>query len=124
MPQASTGQEECSHLTDRELLIVVGHLHHLIERMHVDALQCGLQVKSSPQSPGFQQLRFIIAVLHGNQAEHRRGRAMLFLGRFEPLAGQNRQDSGSESVIHVCHCGIPIPITDSPSRFSLTSSCE
>jgi len=37
--------------------IVVGHLHHLIERMHRDALQRGFQVKTLPEPPGFQQLR-------------------------------------------------------------------
>ena len=65
--------------------IVVGHLHHLIERLHRDALQRGLQVKTLPEPPGFQQLRFVIAVWRRDDSEPRRGRAVLALGRFEPL---------------------------------------
>src|SRR5262245_49097866 len=49
--------------------IAVGHLHHLVERMHRDALQRGLQVKTLPEPPGFQQLRFVIAVSHCDHSE-------------------------------------------------------
>jgi hypothetical protein len=65
--------------------IVVGHLHHLIERMHRDALQRSFKVKTLPEPPGFHQLRFVIAVSHCDNSEPRRGRAVLGLGRFEPL---------------------------------------
>src|SRR6266545_327917 len=76
--------------------VVVGHLHHLIERMHRDALQRGFQVKTLPEPPGFQQLRFVIAVSHSDHSEPRRGRAVLALGRFEPLLAEIAQPGFGE----------------------------
>src|SRR5262245_49919719 len=71
--------------------IVVGHLHHLIERMHRYALQRGFQVKTLPEPPGFQQLRFVVAVSRRYHSEPRRGRAVLALGRIEPLPAEIAQ---------------------------------
>jgi hypothetical protein len=48
-------------------------------------------VKSLPEPPGFQQLRFVIAVSHCDHTEPRRGRAVLALGRFEPLLAEITQ---------------------------------
>src|SRR5262245_54969263 len=71
--------------------IVVGHFHHLIERMHRDALQRGFKVKTLPEPPRFEQLRFVIAVSHRDDSEPRRGRAVLAFGRFEPLLSEIAQ---------------------------------
>src|SRR6266540_6771587 len=76
--------------------IVVSHLHHLIERLHRDALQRGFQVKTLPEPPGFQHLRFVIAVSHCDHSEPRRGRAVLSLGRFEPLLAEIAQPGFGE----------------------------
>jgi hypothetical protein len=76
--------------------IVISHLHHLIERMHRDALQRSFQVKTLPEPPGFQQLSFVIAVSHCDHSEPRRCRAVLALGSVKPLLAEIAQPGFGE----------------------------